>query len=87
MKLNPRALALTSGIFCGGLVLLGTWWIVIFQTGGDTMKKLQNFYFGYSVSYLGGLIGLFWGFIQGLILGYLFAALYNLFARENSKPV
>lgn len=81
MKLNPRALALTSGILWGLAVMICTWWVLIFQTGGETFKLLNNFYFGYSVSFVGSLIGLVWGFVDGLICGFIFAWLYNLLCK------
>ena len=84
MKLNPRALAITAGIFWGVVVMLATWWVMLFDTGGQTIRLLQNFYIGYSVSIVGSLLGLVWGFVDGLICGYIFASLYNLFVREKA---
>ncbi len=84
MKLKPSALALSAGIFWGLCVLIGTWWILIFGTGGQTFRLLGNFYFGYSVTFLGSLIGLVWGFVDGLICGFIFAWLYNLFVKEKA---
>jgi len=84
MKTKPLALALTAGFFWGVAVMLATWWIIIIGSGGNTMCLLQNFYCGYSVSFVGGIIGLLWGFVDGFICGYIFALLYNLFAREKS---
>lgn len=85
MKLNARALAITAGIFWGVVVMLATWWVLLFHTGGQTIKLLQNFYIGYSVSIVGSLLGLVWGFVDGLICGYIFATLYNLFARTKTE--
>ncbi len=84
MKLNPRALALTAAILWGLCVLLATWWVLIFGTGGQTLKLLGNFYLGYSVSFVGSLIGLVWAFVDGLICGFIFAWLYNLLVKEKA---
>ena len=77
MKLNIKAFGLTCGILWGLLVLLSTYWIIVTGSAGNTLALLQKFYFGYSVSWLGGIIGLIWGFVDGLICGAIFAWLYN----------
>ena len=85
MKLNVKALALTSALVCGiGLFLL-TWWVILFEgsTGDQTVIGLV--YRGYNISPLGSLIGLVWGFVDGLIGGAIFAWLYNLLAGSPSK--
>ena len=87
MKLNPRALALTAGIIWGVGLMLATWWVLLFDTGGMTMRLIGNFYIGYKVSFVGSIIGLVWGFVDGLICGYIFACLYNLLSKEKEKAV
>ena len=85
MKLNVKALALTAALVCGiGLFLL-TWWVILFEgsTGDQTVIGLV--YRGYNISPLGSLIGLVWGFVDGLIGGAIFAWLYNLLAGSPSK--
>jgi hypothetical protein len=77
MKLSIKALSLTSGILWGLTILIATYWVVIGNSGGETLGKLHKFYFGYSVTWLGGIIGLIWGFVDGLICGAIFAWLYN----------
>jgi hypothetical protein len=77
MKLNIKAFGLTCGILWGLLVLLSTYWIIVTGSAGNTLALLHKFYFGYSVSWLGGIIGLIWGFVDGLICGAIFAWLYN----------
>ena len=77
MKLNIKAFGLTCGILLGLAVLLGTYWIMITESGGNTMALLHNFYIGYSVTWVGGIIGLVWGFVDGFICGAIFAWLYN----------
>jgi len=65
-------------------VMLVTWWLLIVGSGGKLMSVLSNFYPGYSFSFIGGLIGLPWGFVDGFICGYIFAVLYNAFVREKA---
>ena len=76
MRLNVKALALTAAIFWGVGVFLTTWWLIILGSGGTKMI-LVMVYPGYSVTAWGSIIGLVWGFVDGLICGAIFAWLYN----------
>ncbi len=77
MKFNIKAFGLTSGIVWGLSVFLATFWILIMGASGKTLGKLSKFYIGYSVSWGGAFVGLIWGFVDGLIVGAIFAWLYN----------
>ncbi len=81
MKLNVKAYALTCGILWGLAVLLGTWWLLIRGADGEIITKLSAFYIGYSYSWGGAVIGLLWGFVDGLIVGAIFAWVYNKLAK------
>jgi hypothetical protein len=83
MKFNIKAFGLTCGILWGLAVLLTTFWIVITNGGGTTLGLLHKFYFGYSVSWLGGIVGFIWGFVDGFICGAIFAWLYNKLSAEK----
>ena len=79
MKLNAKAFALTAGIFWGLALLILT--VVSVATGGygsQFLALISDIYPGYEVSYTGGLIGLVYGFLDGVIGCYIFAWLYNL---------
>ena len=80
MKLSVKALALAGGILWGASILLITYWFLAFGHEGETLAKLRNVYWGYSVTWYGGLIGFFWGFLDGAIGGAALAWLYNKFA-------
>ena len=84
MKLNLKAAALASGLIWGLGLFFMTWWIIAFegQTGEQTIIGLV--YRGYNISAMGSLIGLVWGFTDGLIGGFIFAWLYNKFASKSS---
>ena len=84
MTLNIKALALTSGLLCGGGLFCLTWWIIIFDGSLTDVTFIGRIYRGYSISPLGSLIGLAWGFADGLIGGAVFAWLYNRFATKRS---
>jgi len=77
MKLNVKVYALTCGIVWGLTVLLCTWWLLLQKAQGEIVSKLSMFYFGYSLSWGGAVIGMLWGFVDGLIVGAIFAWLYT----------
>jgi hypothetical protein len=85
MKLNVKAVALTAAIICGIGIFLLTWWVIMFEGVSCKRTIIGLVYRGYNISPLGSLIGLAWGFIDGLIGGAIFAWLYNFFSARFSK--
>ncbi len=83
MKLNVKALALTSGILWGLGLFIATWWIILLDGSSMTPTFIGMIYRGYSITPLGSIIGLIWAFFDGLICGAIFAWLYNLLANEK----
>lgn len=85
MKLDIKACALASGLLWGlGLFCL-TWWIIAFDGSTGEVTIIGRLYRGYAITPIGSMIGLVWGFCDGLIGGALFAWLYNrLVARSGS---
>jgi len=77
MKLNVKSFALTCGILFGIGFMLATWWLIVWDTPGDIMKKFASFFIGYTFTYAGGLLGLVWGFVYAFVIGGIFASLYN----------
>jgi len=84
MKLDKKALALTSGILWGLTVLVMTLW-VIWRDGGQTLIHIRQFYIGYSISYLGAIIGLIYGFVNGFVCGWIFVWLYNSLVKSPEE--
>jgi hypothetical protein len=82
MKLNVKAFALTCGLLAGFGLLFLTWWIVLLDGPTGQATLIGKIYRGYNISYIGGLIGLVWGFFDFLIGGFIFAWLYNLLAGK-----
>ena len=81
MKLSKKAFGLAAGILCGAAIFLVTNFLLLRGTEGMIISGLKNVYFGYSLSFLGSIIGSIWGFADGFIVGWLFALLYNQFAK------
>ena len=81
MKINTKALAISTGIIWGLVVFLLTVWFLVMGYNGNLLAKLGSIYIGYSVSWLGAFIGLIYGFVDGLIGGALLGYLYNKFTK------
>lgn len=89
MKLNVKAFALSFGIIWGLGVFAVTWWVMAFDGATGEVTWVGSIYRGYNISPLGSLIGLVWGFPDGLIGGAIFAWLYNVLSgamRRQEKP-
>jgi protoporphyrinogen oxidase len=79
-RMDPLGLATAIGSVLGLLIFFATTWLVI--TGGPAsvyFKLLNQYFFGYTVTLKGALIGLAYGFSWGFLLGWLIAYLRNFF--------
>ncbi|MEW6109927.1 MAG: bacteriophage holin [Nitrospirota bacterium] len=78
MKLKPFALGIALGSVWGGLLFITTW-ISYFTGYGKLFLEVlaQSIYPGYSISPVGSFLGLFYGFIDGLISATLIGWIYN----------
>lgn len=85
MKLNVKALALTSAIVCGGGLFILTWWVILFNGASGERTVIGLVYPGYNISPLGSIIGLGYAFVDGLIGGAVFGWIYNLIAKPVAK--
>lgn len=83
MKLSVKALALSSGIFWGLCLLLGTLLAVYTGYLNDVVSVFEGIYPYYSVTLMGAVVGFVWGFIDGFIVGLIFGWLYNKFAPSG----
>ena len=88
MKLNVLAVGLACGLIWGLGLFIITWWIIMFdgQQAGETLV-LGLIYRGYEVTTMGSVVGLVWGFFDGLVGGMIFAWLYNLLAGRFGRTV
>jgi hypothetical protein len=84
MRLSMKATALTGSILCGFGLFLLTWWIILFDGASSDPTFIGRVYRGYTVTPLGSVIGLAWGFVDGLIGGVIIAWLYNTLAGRQS---
>jgi len=79
-KLDRVAFGLSAGTVAGMLLFLAT--IVLELRGGDVvgpnLQLLENYFFGYTVTFSGSLLGLGYGFLTGFIGGWGFAFFRNV---------
>ncbi len=86
MRLRIVPVALAFGLTWGiGVMLLG--WVSGIGWGGRLVDVLSSVYVGYASTFLGGLIGGAWAFVDGFVAGLLLAFLYNVFAGPRSESV
>ena len=87
VRLNGVVSGLATGIIAGGGLFIVTNWLVI--KGGDVvgphLSLLGQFLYGYSVTFVGSLIGLAYGLVLGFLVGYAVALLYNWFLNLQEK--
>lgn len=81
MKLNPKAFGMAIGLTKGTVILLATLYTTWMQ-GGYLLGHLSRFYLGYTVTYMGALVGFVYGLADGFVLAFIVASLYNFFAKE-----
>jgi tetrahydromethanopterin S-methyltransferase subunit B len=79
-KLDQTAFGIAVGLVLGGGIFLATIFLVL--KGGDrigpNLALLGQYFFGYTVTLQGSLMGLAYGFIVGFMLGWMTAFLRNL---------
>jgi len=80
-----KAFALTGGIFWSTGLFFIAWWIMLFEGATGEKTLIGQLYPGYSISPLGSLIGLVWGFFDGMIGGAVFSWLYNRISERVSR--
>jgi hypothetical protein len=78
-RIHRMTLCLTFAVVSGSTVFLVT--AILLLKGGEAvgphLALLGQFFPGYTVSWIGSLVGLFWGALLGGILGFIFGSVYN----------
>ncbi|MGE0887591.1 MAG: hypothetical protein AB7P14_29060 [Blastocatellales bacterium] len=80
MRIQAGVLALVCAVIGGvGLFTMTVWLLVKDGPGaGPHLQLLGQYFIGYSVTWGGSLIGLFYGALTGGILGWIIGMIYNL---------
>jgi hypothetical protein len=87
LRLNGAILGLILGLLFGLGIFIATNFLLI--KGGDVvgphLALLGQFFLGYQVTFVGSIIGFFYGLSLGFVLGYVIAGLYNWMASLREK--
>lgn len=78
-RMKAGVLAIIFAVICGGGLFLATVWLLI-KGGprvGEHLNLLSHFFIGYSVSWGGSVVGLFWGALAGAVIGWTLGLIYN----------
>lgn len=84
-RLNARAWGIAVGLLMGGGLFLATN-LLVMQGGpdmGQHLSLLRVYFPGYSVSFVGSLIGFVYAFVIGYGLGRLIGTTYNWLANTE----
>lgn len=86
VRLRSRALSVVCGLLGGAILFIATIWLVI-RGGypvGPHLGLLGVYLPGYSVTWGGSILGLFYGALIGGVSGWVLAALYNRIADARA---
>ena len=87
VRLNGVIIGLTFGLLLGLGIFVAT--NVLLLKGGSVvgphLSLLAQYFIGYQVTFLGSLVGLFYGLALGFVAGYAFAFLYNAVSSVREK--
>lgn len=86
-RLNAVVSGLVTGVILGLVIFIATNWLLLKggEPVGPHLALLGQFFWGYTVSFLGSLVGLLYGFVTGFVVGYSVALLYNFFLNLRHK--
>jgi hypothetical protein len=78
-KIQGGVLAVVCGLMGGLGLFIMTVWLLLEggPTVGSHLQLLSNYFIGYSVTWKGSLVGLFYGALTGGVLGWAIGFIYN----------
>ena len=82
-RIRAGIAAIVSAMIGGFALFAATVWLVL-KGGpnvGQNLGLLRAYYPGYSVTWTGSLLGLFYGAVTGAMIGWSVAWLYNILAN------
>jgi|JI10StandDraft_1071094.scaffolds.fasta_scaffold09487_5 hypothetical protein len=86
MPVNAVALAVAAGLIAGGGLFVATNWLVL-RGGpgpGPHLVLLNQYFYGYRVTFLGSLVGFAWAFAVTFLATWSGAFVYNLVASRRA---
>ncbi len=85
LRLDATAQAISTGVLAGVGIFVATNWLVL-KGGpvvGPNLALLAQFCPGYSVTFIGSLIGLGYGLVYGGAAGFAVSWIYNRFVQTR----
>ncbi len=82
LRLHAGVLALVCGFLGGAGLSLMTAWLLV-KGGphvGDHLRLLGQYFYGYTVTWTGAVVGFFYGALVGAIVGWAIGVVYNAVA-------
>ena len=79
LRLNSTVCGILTGLLAGLAVFIATYWLVL-KGGNDVgphLSLLSQFFIGYRVTFLGGLVGFAYAFVWGFLGGFFISRMYN----------
>ena len=75
---HKMALGVAVGTVFGVLIFAVTvFHVVLHPVGAPDIGLLSQYFYGYEVSWRGAMLGLFWGFVTGFVMGWFVAFVRN----------
>jgi hypothetical protein len=68
------ALGVTNGLF----MMLLAWAAMQWGFASAMVTLVSGIYYGYDATWMGGLYGFGWGFLDGFVFGVIAACIYNM---------
>lgn len=87
VKLAPAKFGFAWGVMWALGILLTALTAWLWGYGLEFVQALSTIYIGYSPTFLGGIIGAIWGFIDFFIFTWLVALIYNCCCSKCKKSV
>ena len=90
LRLNAKVLALVLGLLFGIAIFIATNWLIIKDGDpvGPHLQLLSQYFIGYSVSFMGSLVGFAYGALlggaSGLLIGWIYNWMVFLASQEKS---
>ncbi|MBA5865671.1 MAG: hypothetical protein GDA67_03115 [Nitrospira sp. CR1.3] len=86
-RVQADVLALVFSVVGGVGLWAMTIWLVL-KGGphpGEHLQLLSNYFIGYSVTWAGSLVGLFYGALTGGVVGWVIGRIYNIVVSARQR--
>jgi hypothetical protein len=87
VRMRARIMATVFAMLGGTGVFVATAWLLIRggPTVGEHLGLLRHYFPGYSVTWIGSLVGFFWGALFAGVTGFAVAWVYNQVVERRAE--